>query len=265
MEKTSNNGEKIILMPVIERFAYAKPFRGDDAREICNAVAQRVSRDFKDALKFSAYFKFNEETGEINGSNLYYCILINDELRKAGLHLPSVQIGKMLDTKKKLTNGVYRDYGVAVYDMQNPNSDLAKKLIAEANERGWKTPILAPFSALRIPRSSKVSVSFSDDTMGLLTGKEAQEYIQKNFIYMESSGVQGLARSRYGYWLAYWGLLADSDEDGRVDWVCGEATRAELEAKIADDIEKEHKRQLDNFVSNLNKRKNRALEILRGK
>jgi len=45
--KESNNDEMIILAPLIQKHTFAKRFRGDDAREVYNAVIGRISKDFK--------------------------------------------------------------------------------------------------------------------------------------------------------------------------------------------------------------------------
>ena len=56
-----------ILEPVIERFVYARPLQGDFARQVYEEVKRRVEKDFQGVQAFDPYFKFNEETGQING------------------------------------------------------------------------------------------------------------------------------------------------------------------------------------------------------
>lgn len=227
--KENNNGEIIFLAPVVERYTFAKRFRGDKAREVYSAVAGRVAKDFKNLSAFNGYFKFNDETQEINGSDLYHGILINDELRASGLHLPSVVEGKSLDSTKRLNDGVYRDYGIAIYNDQDPNSETAGKLVKEVAKRGLKLPILIPFSALKLKRSgSDVLATLRDETLGIISGEEAQKYLTKQFDYKGNSGVRRLFHNRDGYWDAGWDYLGSSYVGGRVDWVCGEACQEDL-------------------------------------
>jgi len=246
--KESNNGEMIVLKPVIQKYTFAKRFKGDDAREVYKAVAGRISKDFKNVPAFNGYFKFNEETGEINGSDLYHGILVNDELRTSGLHLPSVIEGRSLDSAKKLNNGVYRDYGLAVYNAQNPNSEIAQKLVKEADKKGLNLPVLAPFSSLKLIKGGSkngVSVLFTNEAKDIITGDEAQKYLNEQFSYKGNSGVRGLGRGSVGSWVASWDVLDGSNGGGRVDWVCGEATAQNLERAVLEDTDKTVKIEVD--------------------
>ena len=260
--REKNNNEIIVLAPVVQKYIFAKKFKGDDAREVYKAVAGRVAKDFKNLHAFNTYFKFNEGTGEINGSNLYYGILINDELRASGLHLPSVTEGKSLDSAKKLSDGVYRDYGLVVYNGQNPNSNIAQRLIREAKKKEWKTPILAlSFDALKLKKDA--SVLFSGDTKNVLTGEEAQKYLDEQFNYKGNSGVLRLGRDGDGGWGAHWYDLGDSYADGRVDWVCGEATTQDLERVVAEEIDKVARNEAEKLNAKIASSKETALKILR--
>ena len=218
--REKNNNEIIVLAPVVQKYIFAKKFNGDDARDVYKAVLRRIAKDFKNAPVFGGYFKFNEETQEINGSDLYHGILINNELRASGLHLPSVTEGKSLDSAKKLSDGVYRDYGLVVYNGQNPNSNIAQRLIREAKKKEWKTPILAlSFDALKLKKDA--SILFSGDTKSILTGEEAQKYLDEQFNYKGNSGVLRLDRNSYGNWNANWNNLGNSNDNGRMAQLAG--------------------------------------------
>ena len=233
-EQVQNDG-LIVLAPVVKSYTFAKPFRGNDAQEVYKAVKGRIARDFKDASEFNGYFQFNEETGEINGSSLYHGILINDELTQAGLWLPTFIEGKQLDKAGKLSNGVYRDYGIAVYDENDPNLNTAKKLVAESKKKNWNLPILALFKSLTLGKGA--NIGFNKNTQDLITGDEAVQYLKDNFNYVGNSGVQGLGRGGYSLWIADWYCLVGSDDDGRVDWVCGEATQKNLEGAVLSEVD----------------------------
>ena len=256
------DNEIIVLAPVVQKYIFAKKFKGDDARDVYKAVLRRIAKDLKNAPVFGGYFKFNEETQEINGSDLYHGILINDELRESGLHLPSVTEGKSLGSAKKLSDSVYRDYGLAVYNGQNPNSNIAQRLIREAKKKEWKTPILAlSFDALKLKKDA--SVLFSGDTKNVLTGEEAQKYLDEQFNHKGNSGVLGLSRYWYDDWFANWNDLDDSYDDGRVDWVCGEATTQDLERVVTEEIDKVARNEVEKLNVKIASSKETTLKILR--
>ncbi len=265
--KEANNNEMIVLEPVIKGYTFAKRFSGDDAREVYNAVIGRISKDFKHAPTFfNGYFRFNEETQEINGSDLYHGILINDELKASGLHLPSVVEGKSLDAAKKLTDGFYRDYGIVVYNSQGPNLELAQELVKEANKRSLECPLLIPFNALNFRKSGSKGVSVFlrrgiPDV--IITGQEAQKYLNEHLGYKENSGVQRLDRFKGSGWSAYWDCLDDSYSLGRVDWVCGEATAQNLEKAVLEEINKASKNEMEKLRTKIANSKEAALKILR--
>lgn len=223
MGKNNEKNDEIILSsPEIQIPTFAKRFRGDDAKEVYNAVISRISKDFENAPIFNSYFKFNEETQEINGSDLYHGILINDELRKNGLYLPSVIEGKALDASEKLTNGFYRDYGIAVYSNNSPNSELAMKLVEEADKRTLELSLLVPFSALKLGKvaDKNVPVLLREEIKGIMTGEQTQKYLDEHFNRQGNSGVQRSGRGGDGDWGANWNILGGSGDDGRMDWVC---------------------------------------------
>jgi len=266
--KESNNNELIVLAPVIQRYTFAKRFSGENAREVYDAVIGRISKDFKNAPAFNGYFKFNEETQEINGSDLYHGILINDELRASGLHLPSVVEGKSLAAAKKLTKGFYRDYGIAVFNSESPNLKLAQRLVKEASMRSLEFPLLAPFSALKLGKDTtsknKVSVFLRGGIPGgIITGQEAQKYLDEHFGFKGGSGGRRLFRDSLGVWIAGQDDLDRSNDDGRVDWICGEATSQNLERAVLGEINKASKNEMEKLNIKIAKSKEAALKILR--
>ena len=259
--KQVQNDGLIILAPVVKSYTFAKPFRGSDAEEVYKAVKGRIARDFKNAPEFNGYFQFNEETEEINGSSLYHGILINDELRQAGLWLPTFIEGRHLDKAEKLSNGVYRDYGVAVYDESDPNPNTAKKLVAESKKRDWNLPILAPFKSLTLGKGA--IIGFSKNTQNLITGDETVQYLKDNFNYVGNSGVQGLGRFWDGDWSAGWGSLANSYDYGRVDWVCGEATQKNLESAVLNEVNETGREETEKLNKRISNARESALAVLR--
>ena len=262
MKTESQNNGIFVLAPVVKSYTFAKPFRGNDAQEVYKAVKGRIARDFKDdAPKFNGYFEFNEETGEINGSSLYHGVLINDELRQVGLWFPTFVEGRQLDKAGKLSNGVYRDYGVIVYDETTPNSNVAKKLVAESKKKNWNLPVIAPFKSLTLGNGA--IIGFNQNTQDLVTGDEAVQYLKDNFNYVGDSGVQRLYLGRNGYWDANLNGLVYSDDYGRVDWVCGEATQKNLESAVLSEVDEIGRKELEQVKEKISKARESALTVLR--
>lgn len=261
-DKTQNTGIEV-LEPVIEKYVFSKPLQGDEAKEVYKEVRGRVKKDFKNAPVFNAHFQFNEQTGEINGSNTYYGILINEVLSETCLWLPTITQAKKLDALGRLSNGVYRDFGVAVYSNNNPNQKTAERLIKEANKRAWQLPILAPFKALGLIKTG-IKITFKKDAEGIITGEEARQYLDKQFNYKGNTGACGLDRGRNGSWDADWDRLDYSDADGRVDFVCGEATAKNLESAILTDINALAQDEAVKFNQRISSAKEAAIKILKG-
>lgn len=264
--KSAQNDGLIVLASAVERYIFSKPLQGDNAREVYKEVKERVAKDFRGAPEFDAYFEFNKQTGEINGSNTYYGILIGDVLRKSGLWLPTIAEAKKLDVAGKLKNDVWREYGIAVYDNQAPNSEIAKILVEEACKRDWQLPILAPFKALKLRKDrnqQEVGISFSKDAQGIILGEEAKEYLAKQIDYKGSNGACRLYRGRLGYWGADDGDLRDSSDYGRVDFVCGEATTKNLESAIIEEINKTIQSEVEKINNRISNARQAAIDALK--
>ena len=255
-----------VLAPVINentKYIVARPFRGDEAKAVYEEVTGRIRKDFKNAPVFKQYFEFNEQTGQINGLNTYFGILINNTLSKNGLWIPTIQEAKQLDASGKLSNNVYRDFGMAVYSKDNPNQEVAKRLIKEAKKRGWELPVLAPFKALGIIKTG-VKISFKKNAEGIISGEEARQYLDKEFNYKRNTGACRLGRHGFGYWGANWDWLDNSNADGRVDFVCGEATAKNLEASVLANINDSVQKELNALNERIASTQRIAIETLRG-
>ena len=245
-----------VLAPVINentKYIVARPFRGDEAKAVYEEVTGRIRKDFKNAPVFKQYFEFNEQTGQINGLNTYFGILINNTLSKNGLWIPTIQEAKQLDASGKLSNNVYRDFGMAVYSKDNPNQEVAKRLIKEAKKRGWELPVLAPFKALGIIKTG-VKISFKKNAEGIISGEEARQYLDKEFNYKGNTGACRLDRYGSGSWIVYWSRLDDSNAVGRVDWMCCEATRAEVKSAYQGLLKRTYDTQITNLTTERDKK-----------
>jgi hypothetical protein len=235
----SEKENPIVIRPIVERFVYAKPLKGDFAKRVYDETRARVTRDFKDAPAFNGYWEFNEQTGEINGSSNLWALMTDLVLRQEGLWIPDFIEAKALERIGLLTNGVYRDNGNTVYNAQDPNHEIAEGLVAEAERAGLTLPILLPFRALDIRKAENrfgVNLIFAKEPKGIISGQKALDALQKEFDYRADSGAHRLCRDYDGLWGAGWDGLGDSYADGQVDFVCGEATQKSLEALALQDL-----------------------------
>lgn len=256
----------VVLEPVVKKYVFSRPLQGDEAREVYNEVVGRARKDYKGVPAFDAYFKFNEETGLIEGSNTPYCILTNQVLAQQGLWLPTIQEAKLLDKQGKLSNGVYRGFGAVFYTPKSPNAEITKAIAKQAEKKEWNLPILASIKALGMRKSRKFPEGLAitlKNSPAILTGDEAREYIDNNFDYKGNSGARRINWLRGGGWVACWGRLDDSNSNGRVDWICGEATRAELEEMVLDDIKKAGQREVTAINQKIDKAKKTTIKLLR--
>ncbi|MEK6850490.1 MAG: hypothetical protein AABX85_02865 [Nanoarchaeota archaeon] len=191
------------------------------------------------AFDNSRYWRLDEAGQEIRGSSTFLGLRFDKVIRPLGLWVPGVLEARVLDVKKELTNGVYRDFGMAVYDESNPNKEIAQKLAERAKKEGWVLPLLVPFRGLDYQLNPKaqygVDVSIVEKPEGIVKGKDAVDVLNQ-FAWKTNSGAHGLYRFDGGGWCADDDDLAGSGGYGRVgDWICGEAARTDL-AKAYDSL-----------------------------
>ncbi len=270
MEKTKVSAQELAIVgavqPVITRYVVAEPLKGERAEQVYESVARLARERFPGSKAFSGHWGFDRETGLINGSSLLYLILANNPevLGSMGLRTPTYEEGRRLDSQNRLTNGVYRDFELVGYDLRNPNADVANVLMKSANGR-----IGFPFKAH--PKSLKLigantqyglGIAFADIS-GVITGEKAQNAID-SCNYKSDSGVRRLYRGNW-FWYAGWDSLAYSDDIGRVDWVCREVTRAEIESLDKESILSAYQAEVNRVVGELQTRRDNALSMLQEK
>lgn len=262
--QTQKGMERVILPPRLMRISYAFPLRGDRAREVHSETSERA-RQYKDSPFFSSdrHWEYHKEAGEIRGSNLGYLIIANEVLAKTGSRTLTFDEGMELDKGKGLDNGVYQDFGIAVYSEGEPNSEVARDLVNEAERRGWKLPVLAHPASLTLDRKG-INVLFGDDVSLVLSGEQAREALNL-FGLVGGSGVQRLIHGRDGAWYANGDGLAGSSANGRVGWVRAEGTRADFEADTLAEVEKQYTAQVEKDMADLERRRAEAINVLRGK
>lgn len=267
MESRTQSCERIALVSKVERIPYAQRASSELQRESYEG-AQELAREYGNAPAFRQYWKYNEETGEGNGSSPIWLVLENKVLARKGLRTLTTTEGRQVDKQKRFSNGIYRDFELIVYSEENPNSDIAQILVPEAQRRGWTLPIIAHPLALDLRKSQNqygVEFLFGDNDSLIVTGEEAQRIID-SLDYKESSGVHRSFRGRDGSWGGGRDDLADSYEGGRGgDWVRGEATRSDFERDALIAVDRATQEEAQRYIAELEQRKTDALKIIKGK
>jgi hypothetical protein len=180
---------------------------------------------------FSRYWKFDENVGIRGSSTLLALRYDKRSLRPRNLWIPGSPEARFLEEAGKLENGIYRDYGLAIFSKGGPNEEIASAISRQAEKLGLNLPLINPFMALDYDPNQEanygINVKLVEAPKGIIHGKEAQEAL-KSFAYIGNSGAQGVGRDTDGFWYADWNLLDYSDGLGRVDWICGKATQKNL-------------------------------------
>ena len=184
----------------------------------------------RDIPAFQGHWKLGK-TG-IEGSSTFLTLRLDKRaLRPRGLWVPGLLEAKALESKGKLENGVYRDYSTVVHSVGNPHKETAEEIAKQAKSLGLGLPLIAPFKSLdySCDRKSKygIAISLVKSPTGLISGQDAQAQIDA-LDFKSDSGFRWLGRDRDGGWNADWNYLDYSDEDGRVEWFCGEAAREKI-------------------------------------
>lgn len=215
---------------------FVQPMGEALAGEVGKEVEAIILRDYPNHVWFAKSNCYRQ--GE-KGSSLDLNVVRESVLRQEGLGLPSLLEGKYLDEQRALNNRVYREYGLQIASESNPNAEIGKHLIAEANNRGWKLPLVVPsYNPLGHRKGeSGFEIYFLGDKEGIdlekevIHGEKAREFLSANFnpSWIGQNGVLRLLRSRNGIWGAGWGDRG-SDGDGRGDFVSGEASAENLQA-----------------------------------
>jgi len=238
-------------------FVFARPMTLDEGRDVCEGVIRKRDRDYLSVEGLEEFFDFQEGVG-IRGSNIKFLALINRVLREeefvgrlSGEYwTPGFKEYKILDEQERLSNGVWRDMGLAVHDLNEPNKKLAGALLVDMESGQYESPVLVPSRAVDLDK--KGDVVYSDYRSGVVFGEEAQEILRNDFRWVRDSGVRRLGRIRDGGWGAYWDDLLSSYEDARVDWICAEGTRENLEHAIGEGLLKKYDAKAEELREQLN-------------
>ncbi|MEK6889031.1 MAG: hypothetical protein AABW80_02890 [Nanoarchaeota archaeon] len=196
-------------------FTYSRPISMDEAK----AVASKV-----DGLNVA-------DNGSLIYMNTLRGIRANRELMaqtQGNVWLPTIQEGFVLHDAKLLPSNELMDFGIALYNVENPDKQIAGKLIECARQKGYAVPILASFKSLDLEQGGErygVTPVFVSKE-GLITGQDAVKLLER-FNFRGNSGVCRLGRS-YGVWVADWDVSLDADGVCRVGRVSAVGTAKNL-------------------------------------
>ena len=210
------NTERVTLTSI--KKVFAEPLKGAFAHDIFNEVKEKA-RNY-DHPDFQQYFEFNEKTDLIEGTNNRLTLLTDIVLREKGFWIPTPYEARQLDKQGKLSNCVYRDYGLVFFNNGEPNANLAEYFYGETNERNLESPLVLPYKSLSLKEKTG-EIIFSDNLKKVLSGEEARSFLSNKMSYVGNSGIRGLDRDWYGSWNAGYDALGSSNVYGRVDWYCG--------------------------------------------
>jgi len=153
-------------------------------------------------------------------------------LRPSGLWIPELLEAKVLDSQGKLEKEGYRDYGIVIYSDGNPNGQMAETFVSQAEDLRLELPLIVSFRAMDYLHDYMsvygIKPFLLDSQVGVIQGKRAQDKIN-SLDFKEDSGVCRLLCIEGGNWDAIRATLEASSDFGRIDWVCGKATRPSLE------------------------------------
>ena len=260
MVKANAQPEVVTLFEKPKVSGLAIPYRGQPAQEGHEGVLE-LRKQYASIPQ--SYWVFDEKEGVINGSTIRDLILLNQVLAPKSQRTLTFEEGMSLDSRKKLSNGVYRDFGLVLYSPENPNSEIAAARVEQAEARGWKLPVLAHPSSLTLGKTG-IEILFGDNDSLIVHGEEAVKSLER-FNYVYNSGVCRFGRDTFGDWDAGWLDLASSSAGGRVDRVRGEATSQKFGDYVLAEITNEHESVARDFAQRKEKALTAAREILYGK
>jgi len=176
-------------------FTYSIPFPRDMARKVAEKVPGLQVADDNSLVYMSTLrgIEANRHLTDLTAKT------------ETEMWLPTIQEGFLLDYAGLLHSRGLIDFGIALFNGNSPDQEIAQSLVSEANQHGCELPILASFKSLDVKQGGKrygvTPTIVSPD--GLITGQDAVKALER-FAGKIDSGVRGLFRS-YGGWGADWG------------------------------------------------------------
>ncbi|MEK6825463.1 MAG: hypothetical protein AABY00_01620 [Nanoarchaeota archaeon] len=228
--------------PQTSLYTYSRPFTIEEATSLAVETNNIITSRYKDAKGLKGGITVNSDTAELTNMSTLKGIVANRVLMNTAQktenlkRFPTIEEGIELQKQGMLNTGVLIDFGLVLYSNTNPDQEIAGSLVTQAQEQNYALPVLASFTALDLQLGGKrygVTPTFIS-SQGLLSGVEAQTFLEKHGFYQGKSGVLGLGRGRDGDWHAGWGGgFVSSDGDCRVGRVSAEGSAKKLEEEAS--------------------------------
>jgi hypothetical protein len=213
-----------------DRVTFAFPFQGEIAKHYFDKTLEDHSE--RGVEGFSGHWEYNSKTGLIEGLNSNHLVRLSTKTSPDGIRVPTIQEAIILGQKGKLTNNGYRIFGIVVCSDKNPNQDVANEL-----KKGFNgdLPLITSFRNLNYRLddhfSNGIAITLSNDSQGIISGKEAIEYLVGNHFHLgNSAGACWVDLNGHGERGADWSRLDYSDRNGRVDWMVAEGPCTDIES-----------------------------------
>lgn len=221
--------------PTTQNFTYSRPFTADEAKSLAERTNVAIDSQYSGTAGLRQGLAANDN-GELTNMSTLKGIVANRVLMQnsdAQQWLPTIQEGIALQKAGMLPSGILIDFGLALYDEQNPDKEIAKALGTTARAKQYALPVLASFKSLGLSLGGKrygvtpqlVSVD------GLTFGEDAAKLLKENSFYQgDGTGVRRLFRDGGGDWGADWiGGLDGFYADCRVGRFSAEGSAKKLE------------------------------------
>ncbi len=264
LDQVLNTAEDLIVIDSKDkdRVVFAFPFKREVAKHYFNETL--ADKREKGVEGFNRHWQYDNKTGLITGSSTLLTLRLGKKAGQKGFWVPTVEEAMLLNKNSKLTNRVYRDYGIVVYSNDRPNQKIAEGVIEQA--KGRELPLVVPFKALDYEVDNNfpngVAVFLAENLDGIRAGEEAQKIISQ-FSYPGNSGACRVLRDRGGYLGAGWEGFDGSDIGGRVDWMCAKGTRADLETAHKGVLKRQYDVEIKRLQSERDQKEASFLESLK--
>ncbi len=188
-------------------YTYSRPFSAEEAELVAKETNQDIKSQYDNAKGLKEGLSARE--GELFNMSALKGIVANKVLAKITDNqqwLPTIAEGVQLHKARMLPSGVLIDFGIALYDSEAPDREIAQALSATAREKGYSLPVLASFKSLDLAKGGEryaVSPKIIS-AEGLIVGDEARKFLEENFNWAGNSGVHGLGRGGDYGWDAGW-------------------------------------------------------------
>lgn len=201
-------------------YTYSRPFTQPEAESLATATNEAIASQYGNARGLEGGLR--AVSGELVNMSTLKGIVANQVLMQSSgkkQWLPTIAEGVQLQKQGMLPSGVLIDFGIALYDGEDPDKEIAQAMIATAGEKGYVLPVLASFKSLGLIKGGKsyeVTPQIAS-AEGLIFGVDAARFLAENSFYKGNSGVRRLGRSRGGLWVTVWEVdLGDFNGSCRV-------------------------------------------------